>query len=294
MKKEIISNQIRILSEMITEQQAAVLSYEGKIPQIEMDILLGNIRKLYEALLELNKTEVPTAHAEPAAPAQHDLQKPVPSALLKPVAEPVAAPVAVAAEPVTTHVQPPMPEPVAEPVAVAAEPETTNIHIQPEVMLASVETPVQEPVREIVSEEVMPQSAVSKEKISEPLRTTGKTASLFDDTPTIADKFTGAPSLYDKFASSGNDKSLATKLQNNPVTDLKKSIGINDKFALINELFDGDMNAYSESIDRLNSSSGIDDAMQYLEQTLAPKYGWDGSGDAYLKLHALLARRFAS
>ena len=39
----------------------------------------------------------------------------------------------------------------------------------------------------------------------------------------------------------GEDRSLAAKLQQNPVQDLKAAIGINDKFLFVNELFGGSM-----------------------------------------------------
>jgi hypothetical protein len=55
MSRKILLNDIQVLCEMIQDQSAIVRSYEGKIPQIEIDILLANIRRLYEDYLELSK-----------------------------------------------------------------------------------------------------------------------------------------------------------------------------------------------------------------------------------------------
>ena len=52
--------------EVIQEQQSTLLSYAGQIPQIEMDILMGNIRKVYELFTELNKP-VPSKITAPPA-----------------------------------------------------------------------------------------------------------------------------------------------------------------------------------------------------------------------------------
>ena len=54
MNNEIIHTQIQGLLETIQEQYDLIRSTEGRIPQIELDILLDNIRKLYDHLHHLN------------------------------------------------------------------------------------------------------------------------------------------------------------------------------------------------------------------------------------------------
>lgn len=55
LNKSILREEIQWLLEAITEQFEAINSYEGKIPQIEFDIIMENIRKLYENLHQLNR-----------------------------------------------------------------------------------------------------------------------------------------------------------------------------------------------------------------------------------------------
>lgn len=50
MNRNIINDEIQWLTEAINEQISAVKAYEGKIPQIELDMLMENVRKLYENL----------------------------------------------------------------------------------------------------------------------------------------------------------------------------------------------------------------------------------------------------
>ena len=57
MKHEIISSQIRHLTELIQEQTETILSHQQRIPQIEMDLLLGNLRKLYESVIDLQRMQ---------------------------------------------------------------------------------------------------------------------------------------------------------------------------------------------------------------------------------------------
>ena len=89
----------------------------------------------------------------------------------------------------------------------------------------------------------------------------------------------------------GEDNSLAAKLQQNPVRDLKSVIGINDKFLFVNELFGGSMEKYNRSIDNLNDLKTLNGAMIYLNE-LKVELQWNSSNEAYRKLTELVARKF--
>ncbi|MBO6023443.1 MAG: hypothetical protein J6P83_01140 [Bacteroidales bacterium] len=89
----------------------------------------------------------------------------------------------------------------------------------------------------------------------------------------------------------GEDNSLAAKLQQNPVRDLKSVIGINDKFLFVNELFGGSMEKYNKSIENLNDLKTLNGAMIYLNE-LKIELQWNSSNEAYLKLKDLITRKF--
>jgi hypothetical protein len=55
LNKTILREEIQWLLEAIAEQFEAINAYEEKIPQIEFDIIMENIRKLYENLHMLNR-----------------------------------------------------------------------------------------------------------------------------------------------------------------------------------------------------------------------------------------------
>ncbi len=290
MNKDFVKQQLQNLMEVINEQQHLVLSHQGKIPQIELDILMGNFRKAYELLMELNK-QVPAQPPIPA-PLQHPGESLQPEELIAKVAAPAAEEKVILPE-VTSEIS--AMEEVTEALANSAAHVTAPM--QPEIVIANVDTPVVASNDEVITEAVLPQVALAKERVrefSKPAPKATTTASLFDDAPTIADKFQGAPTLYDKIASVKEDKSLAGKLQKNPVSDLKKSIGINEKFAFINELFDGDLESYNTAIDQLNTCGNYNDAVETLSNALAPKYNWSDDGDCFLQLKNLVERRFSA
>lgn len=87
------------------------------------------------------------------------------------------------------------------------------------------------------------------------------------------------------------DHSLAAKLQQNPVRDLRSVIGINDKFLFVNELFGGSMEKFNKSIDNLNDLKTLNGAMIYLNE-LKIELQWNSSNEAYRKLSDLVARKF--
>ena len=73
------------------------------------------------------------------------------------------------------------------------------------------------------------------------------------------------------------------------VTDLRRAIGINDKFLMIRDLFGGDAVAYDAAIDRLNAFDDFDDCMIYI----AENYAWNANSDGAKFLMELLERKFA-
>lgn len=89
----------------------------------------------------------------------------------------------------------------------------------------------------------------------------------------------------------GVDNSLAAKLQQNPIRDLKSVIGINDKFLFVNELFGGSMEKYNKSIENLNDLKTLNGALIYLNE-LKIELQWNSSNEAYKKLKDLVSRKF--
>lgn len=86
--------------------------------------------------------------------------------------------------------------------------------------------------------------------------------------------------------------SVAEKLQHKKITDLKASIGINEKFQFINELFDGNMKEYNVAVDQINSFSSFEEADSYIAN-LEDVYKWKTDDQIVENFKALVQRRFA-
>ena len=74
-----------------------------------------------------------------------------------------------------------------------------------------------------------------------------------------------------------------------PVTDLRKALGLNDRFLLIRDLFGGDGEACERALDTLNGFEDLDDCMIFI----AEHYAWNPNSDGAKLLMELLERKFA-
>lgn len=73
------------------------------------------------------------------------------------------------------------------------------------------------------------------------------------------------------------------------VDDLRKAIGINDKFLMIRDLFGGDAAAYDRAIDTLNTFDDLDDCLIHI----AEHYAWNPNSDGAKLLMELLERKLS-
>jgi len=114
---------------------------------------------------------------------------------------------------------------------------------------------------------------------------------------------TKQPELHEKIATvtsaSLNDKLKQTKIElgesllGTPIKDLKKALGINDRFLFINELFRGDDIMYERSIKTINSFSIYPEAEYWIKRELKLKLGWDDKDEVVKQFDQLIRRRFS-
>lgn len=86
---------------------------------------------------------------------------------------------------------------------------------------------------------------------------------------------------------------LADSLQDAPIKDLKKAIGLNDRFAFINELFRGDEAMYERSIKTINNFAIYAEAEYWIKRELKLKLGWDEKLPIVKQFDQLVRRRFS-
>lgn len=83
-------------------------------------------------------------------------------------------------------------------------------------------------------------------------------------------------------------------LKHEPIKDLRKAIGINDRFVFINDLFRGDEPMYERSIKTINSFHIFPEAEYWINRELIVKLGWDKDSEIVRHFYHLVKRRFSS
>jgi len=98
-------------------------------------------------------------------------------------------------------------------------------------------------------------------------------------------------SLNDRWKSGQTE--LKSMLTATPIRDLKKAIGINDRFVFLRELFRGDEAMYERSIKTINNFRIFPEAQYWIERELKIKLGWDENADTVQHFYQLVKRRFS-
>lgn len=268
---------------------------QGRASQIELDLMLDDIRQLYEKfklLGQLNmmppaiRVEKPSAAAP--SPAAHPAEtRPEPKEEKQMQAEEQQS------EPVAGPIQQP-------PQGEEFNAENTDRNDEPEKAPAPEHMPPPKekaPFREIKPEPpAEPRASVTPEVQQTPKPAGAKTsrppAQSEKPKPTLADTFHNEKkSLSDTIVSPATDSSLGTRMQAQPIADLKAAIGLNERFNFITDLFANDLLGFDEAVKQLNNAAGRDEALAFLA-SLHEKYNWDDSIAALSRFTEFVHRRF--
>lgn len=161
--------------------------------------------------------------------------------------------------------------------------------------------PVEERVVEI--KEVKKTVVVEKEPVSvvhdngqldmafDPLTEIPTLSHQLQETVADAKSFAQPESLNDKLKQVKNE--LFEVLKETPIKDLRKAIGINDRFVFIDDLFRGDEAMYERSIKTINSFNIYPEAEYWIIRELKIKLGWDNENKAVQHFDQLVKRRFS-
>ena len=287
----------------VEEQYSRILQYENSAPIMEVDLALKDVRDLYESLLDLRTlSEIQRRKSQDSEVLTKTNSAPVSETIATETPK-----VEISAAPVTTEVEA---EKAAEALSEAiADPEKTVVELNVPVEIKSDESPIawqktfdasdaKETGGNTTSESV-PAAVVSPKvdllqerqkdfvptvrKIEfkpEPVTVDPKKESLFDK----------AASLYDKIAKPA-EKTVANQASQNPISNIKSSIGINEKFAYLKDLFKNNMPEYNEALDKLNNFENYAEAEDYFQE-LKAKYSWDPESKSFQGLAELLNRRY--
>lgn len=296
-----------------------IVSDSNKVSRIEVDLLMDDLRRLYDVALTLRdeSVEVPQPHTDDTAlrmPSENDEEALLSSTMM-------ATRAAMAAEtPETPTEAPESQEPAAstevpQPQEVAAEPEPPA---EPEHIMAEVEAENGLMFDEVIIESTPaptpePESEPAPEPEPEPEPETAEQPTLpFDDNPEPQAEQTPEPaeeqrqpSLLDYLRHTveetptvrtlgdtlGGSTPAAGSTLERKVSDLRTVININDKFSFMTELFRGNMKAYNDFIMQLNDMDDRDEALR-LVADIAEQYHWEDDSVAVSNFYKVFDKKF--
>jgi hypothetical protein len=155
-------------------------------------------------------------------------------------------------------------------------------------------------VAEVLAEEEQVQPVMSH--YSAPV--TAAPFNQVEETPTLAQHITEtAPKEVHELITvqkeSLNDRLKQEKtevvhlLKETPIKDLRKGIGINERFTFVNELFRGDNASYERSIKTINGFHILSEAEYWINRELKFKLGWNDTNETVQHFYQLVRRRFS-
>ena len=257
MDKKILMNEILTLLDKVN-RQAQILVHLPNMARIDVDLLLAEIRQVYDKTLDL-QLKIETSREEPKTEPKVIIAPPV---IPKQIFEPLVQPETKTPEPLLfPEHEIPKPAPPSD-----FEYSKYQQKVEP------LPTPPSE------NEYKKPQQSVTPLSIH-PVQSLNTAA-------------TAQPrSLQQSYQDNNADHSIAARLQYNPINDLRSAIGINDKFLLMSQLFKGSLEQYNSAIERLNNFYKYDDAEIFLG-SLKILHDWPDELSAIEKLQNFVKRRY--
>lgn len=298
-----IHEDITHLLNKVVEQYSRILQFDNSVPIMEIDLALKDVRDLYESLLDLRTvSEIQrrkSLDADVISPLNKEkVIEPIPVETTKEevfeVPIPVTLETAKPNEPVSE-----IPIKIEEPTAIVNSPiefktDESPIAWQKTFDASQVkETALNTPVDAVPAAVASPKVDLLQERQKDFVPTVRKIE--FKPEPVIADPkkeslFDKAASLYDKIAKPV-EKTVASQAAHNPISNIKASIGINEKFAYLKDLFKNKQEEYNEALDKLNNFESYSEAEDYFQE-LKSKYSWDPESKSFQGLAELLNRRY--
>jgi hypothetical protein len=261
MNRKLIIKEVDSTEQEIGRLVAGFSSDPEKIARIDIDLALEKIRKLYDMVLKLEGSESEV------------------------IMDRVEKEEVIVEEPALPQVEKEIEEP--EDSLVVKEEMDVKEEISAE--KENAEKPGETETSVLFETETKPEKPESIERVNQV--STGVTMDLFGET--VADKI--APEADKTVADSISEKiieeSVADVINKTGISDLKAAIGINEKFFFINELFDGNMKDYNDTIDTLNTFADKNEAVDYFTG-LKSKNQWKDDNEAVVQLMELIGRRY--
>lgn len=123
----------------------------------------------------------------------------------------------------------------------------------------------------------------------EPLKP-NKTVENNQNSKTIGENYSQNKSVFDNISNTVNKNDVSSRFKSNDL-DLRRAIGVNEKFMFINDLFSGNLREYTEFIQVLNSEKSLEEANIIIANAKEAN-NWNANSLAFTTLYEILIKKF--
>ena len=110
---------------------------------------------------------------------------------------------------------------------------------------------------------------------------------------TINDTFSEEThTINERFESESHSSSIAKAHETEKISEIQKSISVNQRYMFLNDLFGGDREVYEQALNNVENSASFDDSVELLVQNYSKKYEWDMNSDEVKELLKVIFKRF--
>lgn len=275
-----LSDSMRKASERVCESEV--------VSQLDVDVLRQKMREMYDFLLTADYQEaiVETPITQEAVlKIELKQEEPIIEEEKQEVIELVEEKIELEIEPIK----------VEEEKVEIAEEKAVVVEERLEFVEEKVEKVEEKVVPEVELPKVVEPEIVFEEPVKQPKQETPKTSSVLDylhnnimkdNEPKQAKK-----EEYTTLDLFKTQTSIAEQFENKNRSDLRTAIGVGEKFMFINDLFSGDLKAYTNFINILNEANSLEMSMTVIEEN-RNKRKWIKNSLAYSTLENLVEKRF--
>ena len=282
-----LSDSMRKASERVCESEV--------VSQLDVDVLRQKMREMYDFLLTADYQEaiVETPITQEAVlKIELKQEEPIIEEEKQEVIELVEEKVELVEEKIELEIEPIK---VEEEKVEIAEEKAVVVEERLEFVEEKVEKVEEKVVPEVELPKVVEPEIVFEEPVKQPKQETPKTSSVLDylhnnimkdNEPKQAKK-----EEYTTLDLFKTQTSIAEQFENKNRSDLRTAIGVGEKFMFINDLFSGDLKAYTNFINILNEANSLEMSMTVIEEN-RNKRKWIKNSLAYSTLENLVEKRF--
>lgn len=90
----------------------------------------------------------------------------------------------------------------------------------------------------------------------------------------------------------GNITTLADIHYKRPIENIKKHISINQRFMFVNELFEGNADAFNQAVETLDQCQARPEAMELIYERYGKRNGWDMESEEVLEFVEIISKRY--